>query len=118
MTDIEKKALALVNEVERLRDALRWALAELNGATRYDNDAQRENAFDMAEAALTSVSSGQDASEQSGKSGQAAEAIDWLRKHIAEVDDDNSYWGGPHNREYLSAPEILRELVARTGDNK
>jgi hypothetical protein len=43
---------ALADEVERLREALRWALAELNGTTRYDNDEQRENAFAMAEAVL------------------------------------------------------------------
>lgn len=35
-----------------LGEALRWALAELNGATRYDNDEQRENCFADAEAAL------------------------------------------------------------------
>jgi hypothetical protein len=40
-------------------------------------------------------------------------ALDWLRKHIAEVDDDNSYWGGPHKREYLSAPEILKHLTTQ-----
>lgn len=35
-----------------LVEALRWALAELNGKTRYDNDEQRENCFAGAEAAL------------------------------------------------------------------
>jgi len=40
------------------------------------------------------------------------EAVDWLRTHIAEVDADNAYWGGPHKREYLSAPEILTKLTA------
>ena len=38
----------------QLREALRWALAELSGKTRYDNDTQRENAFAMAEVALAS----------------------------------------------------------------
>lgn len=36
----------------------------------------------------------------------------WLRSHIAEVDDDNSYWGGPSRREYMEAPAILKELEA------
>jgi hypothetical protein len=38
-------------------------------------------------------------------------AVGWLRKHIAEVDDDNTYWGGPHKREYLTAPEILERIA-------
>lgn len=63
---------ALADEIERLREALRWSLAELNGKTRYDNDAQRENCFANAEAALASVKSGQDAPEQSDKSDTAA----------------------------------------------
>jgi uncharacterized C2H2 Zn-finger protein len=37
--------------------------------------------------------------------------VEWLRKHIAEVDDDNAYWGGPHKREYLTAPEILERIA-------
>ena len=41
-----------VDTVEQLREALRWALAELNGATRYDNYEQRENCFALAESAL------------------------------------------------------------------
>lgn len=106
----------LADRVENLWESLRWALAELNGKTRYDNDEQRENCFALTEAALASVQSDQVAPRQSDKPGQVADAIDWLRKHIAEVDDDNSYWGGPHRREYLSAPEILKELVARAGD--
>ena len=53
------------SQVERLKEALRWALAELNGTTRYDNDEQRENCFADAEAALASVSSDQDASDKS-----------------------------------------------------
>jgi len=43
---------------------------------------------------------------------EPVEGLDWLRKHIAEVDDDNRYWGGPSKREYLSAPEILERLRA------
>lgn len=58
---------ALADRVEQLREALRWALAELNGATRYDNGEQRENCFALAEAALASVKSGQVAPELSDR---------------------------------------------------
>ena len=63
---------SLADEVERLREALRWALAELNGKTRYDNDEQLEACFALAEAALASVSSGQDAPGALGKTDTAA----------------------------------------------
>ena len=63
---------ALADEVERLREALRWALAELNGKTRYDNEAQRENAFAIAEAVLASVSFDQGAPLRTDKSDVAA----------------------------------------------
>jgi 3'-phosphoadenosine 5'-phosphosulfate sulfotransferase (PAPS reductase)/FAD synthetase len=36
-----------------LREALDWALAELRGATRYDNDQQRDNCFVKADQALS-----------------------------------------------------------------
>lgn len=35
-----------------VREALRWALAELRGQTRYDNDEQRANCYERADAAL------------------------------------------------------------------
>lgn len=41
-----------------LAEALRWALAELNGKTRYDNDQQREECFALAEAALAKAAAG------------------------------------------------------------
>lgn len=36
-----------------LSEALRWALAELRGQTRYDNDGQRINCYARADAALS-----------------------------------------------------------------
>lgn len=49
---------------------------------------------------------------------RVADALAWLRDHIKEVDDDNSYWGGPHKRAYLGAPAILKELTARVALTK
>ncbi len=49
---VEAELTANERMVDGLQEALRWALAELNGTTRYDNDEQRENAFAKAEAAL------------------------------------------------------------------
>lgn len=37
---------------DKLREALTWALAEIQGDTRYENDGQREAALDQALAAL------------------------------------------------------------------
>ena len=36
----------------QIRDALEWALAEINGETKYENDQHRQNCLDRAEAAL------------------------------------------------------------------
>lgn len=64
--------------------------------------------MDEAAEALTTAQTEIEAQEQ-----RIADALAWLRDHIKEVDDDNSYWGGPHKRAYLDAPAIFKELTAR-----
>ena len=48
------------NSHYQLVSALRWALAELRGQTRYDNEQQRENCFDDADAALSQAGGASD----------------------------------------------------------
>ncbi len=42
--------------------------------------------------------------------------IEYLKRVIAHVDNENSYWGGPQKLEYPSAPEILSAL--RAGEHR
>jgi hypothetical protein len=41
--------------IAELEEALRWALAEIEGRTRYDTQGQQDNAHDLARAALTAM---------------------------------------------------------------
>ena len=111
---------ALADRVEQVREALQWALAELNGKTRYDNDAQRENCFALAEAALASVLSGQGASKLSDRSAQEtrmteaeterAAVVAWLRSralHLLSVGYDNEAYNFEAAADDIEAGEHL-----------
>lgn len=110
---------AMRAEIKRLREALGWALAEMNGTTRYDNGEQRENCFALAEKALRADKAGQDAAERLDEAGQAtrhirrdgmtAEQIEALERLIRMIVrdemDDNYYF------DFLRAKEDFTALI-------
>ena len=53
MTDAEHAARDKDARIAELEEALRWALAEIEGRTRYDTQEQQDNAHECARTALT-----------------------------------------------------------------
>jgi len=43
---------------------------------------------------------------------------DQIKKGIREVEDNNSYWGGPHRQKYQDAPEILKNIESLIKDSR
>lgn len=86
--DIARDALAGVpfNEQPvsaKVAEALRWALAELNGKTRYDNGEQYESCLLDAEAALSEmVATAQAAGDYSGKAHNPLVSDFWRKAHF------------------------------------